>query len=394
MNSFRSLPVAQKNYFWHSLLFRIGLGVTDIFGVYLFYELTHSFLIVLVALALAYGVGFLARWLSLLFLLPFHRRTNGVVVVGLTLALLTGVNCTLFVFQDSFATHLIPFVALLCVFFSANGMYFLFSNMLKYSIIGDTAKPGLYSSFLEIARAVSIVIAGVVALLLNREDSLAYLFLFGTVFLLLSLMPLRHIPALNVPSIVFNPSLRSLFSRLNTRAVFGNIGHGIVADTLATVIPLFLIAQYAGVNTPVTVTSIALIGSALLLYATGILWDKKSHRWVFYICGVLFIAGLLTVPYVALTPFIGMLLLVIGIAQGVLRVGFDAHLGADVATRGNPLESAVAIEIARTLGSLFAVMVGLLAFLFLGVVHGLAIVALGICSLLFVTYALKGAPNS
>lgn len=388
MKSFRELPQVHRSYFWHALFFRIGLGVSDVYGAYLFYELTHSIFVVLAVLLGAYVVGFFARWYSLFALLPFLRRTNGVVVVGFCLALLAGVNLALFFFQQSVATNVLLFSALLAIFFSANGMYFLFSNMLKYSILGEARQPGLYSSFLEIGRALSIVIAGVVALTLNHADVLLGLFLFGAIFLACSLIPLRSIPAINAPDMTFNPSPRNLLRRLSTRALFANVGHGLVADTLMTLIPLYLVVQYAGVDTPVSVTSIALILSALLLYIVGMLWDKQSHRWIFMMCGGAFVAGLALVPYAALTPYIGALLLTLGIVQGILRVGYDARLGADVAARGHALESSVLMEMARCTGSVIAVGIGCIAVALSGVITAPALIIAALLTTLFVSYAI------
>ena len=132
----------------------------------------------------------------------------------------------------------------------------------------------------------------------------------------------------------------------------------------------------------------ALIFSVLLLYLTGILWDHHMSRTPLFLCAVVFVVAFAAIPLLSGEGAIGTVLLVINVAQSILRVGFDADLGRDVVQSGNVLESSVLIEIARIWGGIIALILAILVFLVAGSIPGYTFTLLAILFLPFALYAL------
>lgn len=378
------LSSVHKRYLVHSFLVKVGLSITDLYGGFVLYEITHSIVAVLGIFSIAYVAGFLARLYGLVFLLPIQRRFGGIWIIAFSLAGIMAVDLLLFVFKSSLTSNFAVLSVLMSFWMAISGAYYLFANTIKFSAIGSHALPGSYSSYLEIGRALSTIAVSCLALWLNANNNLLLILVCAAVPLALSLIPLRGIPFLTDKTSYQTFSVSRMWSRLSKRAQVANFSYDAVNEFVNPIVPLYLILIYAGsTSVPVSITGTALIASTFLLYAGGILKDRENPVFI-GVASILLILAFLLVPFVAHTYLIGLLLLLIGMCRGLIGTGFDAEIGQEVSESGNPLEAIAVLETMRSLGGVM-VAVTLVIYLVAGT-FPLVLFALG--SLVVVPYAL------
>ena len=389
-----SLTSLERRYLLHSLFSRIGLSMTDLFGGFLLYEITGSIGVVLAVLSVAYIAGFVGRVVALPLLLPLQRRFGGASVVAISLALLAAANIGMYVFRDYFTDNLWALATFLMLWYVMNGFYYLFANAMKYAAISAHALPGSYSSYLEIVKAVSYITASIAALWLNAGDNLLWLLVIAAVPLSLAVLPLRGMPLLSDQHASFRFSLRTIFGALSMRAKSANIAYDIVAEFVSPIIPLFLILAFAeSTKTPVEVTGLAFIASTVLLYASGILKDRKNPLFT-GIASIVFFLTFFAIPLGVGTSILGTLLILFALGRGIVTVAFDAELSREFSEGTHPLEAAATIETMRAFGGMVIMPIFLLIFLTTGGLPPWIFVIGALAVLPFATYALKGGGGS
>ena len=385
------LAVGERNYLLHSFLVRVGLSASDVFGGFLIYEITHSVPLMLAMFSIAYVFGLLARMFGVVIIAPLYKRIGAIPLLASSLALVGFADLALYVLREVLSTNAVALVAIMSLWLSASGIYYLLANAMKYKTISAHSLPGSFSSYIEISKALSYIAVSIAALFLNASDNLILLLAFAAVPLVLSILPLWRSTLLSDSLTEFKFSFRNVFSIMSRRAQAANFSYDIISEFVNPIIPLFLILAFAGsTSIPVHVTGTAFLISTILLYGGGILKDRKNPILIGAASLVLFSTFLL-IPFSVHTQFLGVLMLLLGLSRGLINVGFDAEIGREVAQSGNPLGAAVSVETMRAISGLVVMPIFLGFYLMFDTLPAFIFVIGAFGMLPFAAYSLKGA---
>lgn len=349
-------------YLWHELLRHLGMFVFYSFGALLFFELTGSIASVFMIGCVYFATGILSRSITLPLFLYIKDKIGVVAFMGIGLAIVAGVNGLLFVLGASDNTPLSTFFILMIVSSIGTGMYWTFSNIIKLTNIGTSASPGMYSSYLVIARLIASVVATVVGLVLSFNDHFLVLLALSAIILFISLIPLTKMNGLNHKE---SFRLRNIFTRMTPLALLANIR--LTPELVNYGIPLFFLMTYESVPKSVLLTGLSYIIAITLSYYVGKCVDHKN-RMLIIVSIILVMLSFFLFTQTDSASLLVMLAALIGTCRKSIKIGSNTRLGKEIAQSHSKIEFIAGIEVARNLGSSLTLVLLLICFLWFGTI--------------------------
>lgn len=281
------------------------------------------------------------------------RRLVWAMVVGMIITAATSVG--IFFIDSSSALGITLLLTFALVSSFGTSIYWMPSNVILFQTIGSSNLPGHYTAIITIVHIAASILAAVISLLLNVKDNFLLLLPFVAVMSLLSLIPLT---GLNLPKGEIVKWSRSI-KRLSARTFWANF----MGDSRlrSTAIPLILVLIYGSLAESVSISALTLIFAAILGYFAGKLKDKSNTS--------LFIVALIGLIFIWLAYAIAqapMLFIILGaleyIFSTILTIGRDARLSREITNNGHIVESSIAVELTRALGTLATTLILIVAY--------------------------------
>lgn len=332
-----------QRYALHYFLQSFAESLFFSFGIILLYVKTGS-----IPLAIAFGL--ISSSISLLLKsILFSFWWRWAIRYNIVWTMMLGMLCMAISFIGIYFLHpgavsLFTFGWIAAVHSLGNALYWILSNALYLYVVGASDRPGRYSASLSIAFIAASMFSAIVALLLNVQSYFLLLLPIAAVMAVVSILPLVNI---SVP-LKRSFSFRTSWKALSWRAIFANINpdHRFVVCA----VPFFLVEFFGSVDTSIWIMGATAVLSAICAYYAGQYKDGK--KYMIYIFALIVNVGVWIGYGVAVT--VGMFVL-LGVLQQVASItidtGREARLSREMSEAGDATATSIAIEFARSLGS-------------------------------------------
>jgi MFS family permease len=346
-----------KYYAAHTFLQSFSQSLLVTFGALFIYAKTGSISIALAAEFAGIIADLIIRsplveiwWNRLL-----GRKQILAMIVGMAIMALASFG----IFFTNPSQTLTPSILIVLAGLSSIGtsIYWISSNAVYFRVVGASVTPGYRTSLITIIRIAAAILAAIVGLLLNVWG----LFFFSLPVLaavaLLSLIPLQKLYLPLEEAVSWKRSM----GRLSLKSFLANfLGDN---QLRKTGIPLVLVLLYGSFSKPATIGALALLFAAVLGYLAGKLKDNnRTSIFIIALIGAIFVWAMYAVVKAPLAfVVLGTLEYIFSI---VINIGRDARLGREAANNGHFVESALAVELTRALGTMAGLLVLILAYWF------------------------------
>jgi MFS family permease len=281
------------------------------------------------------------------------RRLTLAMAVGMVITALTSLG--IFIINPAGSIGIALLLILCMVSSFGTSIYLIPSNAVSFRVVGHSKFPGHYASIITILRITAAALAALISLVVNAQNNFLILLPFIAIMALLSLIPLS---GLRLP--LEEPvKWRRAIKRVSVRTLWANFsGDGRLRSTG---IPLILVLLYGSLSKSVSIGAITLLSAAVLGYFAGKLKDKsKSSIFLIALIGLVFV----WIAYAVIkAPIIFIILGALEyIFSTVLAIGRDARLSRQAVNSGHVVESAIAIELTRALGTMTGMLILIIAY--------------------------------
>ncbi len=347
-----------KRYALHYFLQSFFQSLFFSFGVLLIYAKTDS-----ISLAIVYGLisSFLSLFLKSIALRYWWKRMAGYSIVYV---MLLGMVCTAGSFMGLYFLHpgsvsFVDFSVIILLSALGNSFYWIPSNALYLYVVGASKHPGRYSALLSIAFIAASVLSAVAGLLFNIRDHFILLLPVAAVMVVVSVAPLLnvHIPLRK------DFGFRASWKSLSWGAIAANMNpdHRFMICAL----PLFLAEFFHSVSASIWIMGVTAILSALCAYFAG--QHKDGKKSAIYIAALVVNVGVWIGYGVATTVGVFVLLgVLLQVASTTIDTGREARLSREMANAGDATATSIAIEFARSLASVFGLVIILVLYYIYG----------------------------
>jgi MFS family permease len=348
-----------KYYAIHTFLQSFSQSVLVTFGALFIYAKTGS-------IGIALAAEFAGITADLIIRSPFveiwwnrwlGRRQVLAMMVGMAITALASMG--IFFTDTSLASASFLLILLAGLSSIGTSVYWIPSNAAYFRAVGPSSTPGYTTSLLTILRIAAAILAAIVSLLLNAQNHFLVLLPILAIIALLSLIPLQK---LRLP--LEEPvSWKRSVTRMSKKSFWANfLGDN---QLRTTGVPLVLVLLYGSFSKPAAIGALTLLFAAILGYFAGKLKDgNKSSLFTIALIGAIFV----WIAYAFIKAPLAFVILgtLEYIFSTILNVGRDARLGREAANTGHFVESALAVELTRALGTMAGLLVLILAYWTMG----------------------------
>jgi MFS family permease len=344
-------------YLIHAFLQNFTLYLFFAYGALLLYEKTSSILLILLFGIVMKATRLLVKSIGIHLWIPLANKIG--LRTTVLWALLFRALAFIILFYISSSNNYFLYLFFLASILQGIGgaVYFSISGSLLWNMVGSTKLPGKYSAINNAVVKGAAILASLSGFLFVGQNSFLWLFILAAIFLVISVFPLKGFKLEKIEK----PSFIECLKSISLQTFIANISPPRQLKDVA--LPLIILFAFSSLSTSVWISGGILIATIIFSFVAGHFKDlgKKTPSIIALIAVMaIWIAfGFVKSPIMFLT--LGALL---GIFNPIIGIGRASRMSREISNRKKPLQSAIAVEFARSIGQMIAYATLIIAFIF------------------------------